>query len=236
MKIHFPKIVKILIFLMCYVPLAYATDMKGVILEKATKKPMHGVTIMNIYSNRGNMSDSSGAFNLKVNAGELVEISKFGYQTIRIRIPKGQMPKFYNLEMDVDYFDLEGVDIFGSLPNHVKDSLKKTEVYRNQINLYKLDGFDMVQHPFDALSKRNRQIWAFQKHYAQWEQDKFVDYVFNDNIILQLTGIDEKDLQEYKRLYRPNYNYLQQFDTDYEYYEYLKYSGKEFLYNKYNRR
>jgi len=216
--------------------LSFGANMKGKIIDKSTKQPMYGVTIINIHTNRGTMTDSSGTFDVTVAAGELVEITKFGYQTIRIRIPKGELPKYYMLDMDIDYFDLDGVDIFGTLTEHVRDSIKKAEVYRNQLDLPTMSGFDMVQHPFSALSKRNRQIWAFQKHFEHWEKDKFVDYVFNDDIIMQLTGIEEKDLLDYKRYYRPSYEFIKSLSNDYEYYEYLKYSGKEFIYNKYNRK
>lgn len=219
----------LLIFLLCANVLQLkGQSIKGEIADKSTNTFMYGATIMNIYSNKGTLTDSSGQFEIRVNAGDLIEISKFGYQTIRLRIPKGALPSYYKLSLDLDYFDLDGVEIFGNATHHIRDSVKKADLYKEQLNLPKIEGFDVILHPFSALSKRNRQIWKFQKEYKHWEEEKFIDYVFNDEIILQLANISEKDLKEYKKMYRPTYEILKDFDNDYDFYEYLVRTGKLF--------
>ncbi len=78
-----------------------------------------------------------------------------------------------------------------------------------------------MQHPFDALSKRNRQIWAFQKHYEYFEKEKFINYVFNERLIRQLTKMDSTQTAEFMYYYRPSYDQLKAW-TEYEFYEYIK--------------
>lgn len=228
MQLIFKKSLLILLAICSCITWVNGQSIKGEIADKSSNSSMYGATVMNIYTNKGTLTDSLGFFEIKVSAGDLIEISKFGYQTIRLRIPKGALPTYYKLSLDIDYFDLDGVDIFGNATNYLRDSVKKADLYKEQLNLPKLEGFDVILHPFSALSKRNRQIWKFQKEYEHWEQEKFIDYVFNDEIILQLAGISEKDLMMHKQRYRPSYVLLKEFDNDYEFYEYLVRTGKLF--------
>src|SRR5690606_27953888 len=114
------------------------------------------------------ITDTTGIFNISVNPGDLVEFRKLGYKTARIRIPKGQLPNYYNIALEESFYELEEAVILGNYSSHQKDSIRNTKVYQRAIEFYKLEGIDLVQHPFDALSKRNREIWAFQKMYDYW--------------------------------------------------------------------
>ena len=110
--------------------------------------------------------------------------------------------------------------------------IQNAYVYQRALEMYKLEGMDILQHPFDAMSKRNRQIWAFQKHYEFWEGQKFVDYVFNEKLIGQLTNLSKDSIQLYMRVYRPSYNLIKSFYNDYEFYEYIKETATIFQSNR----
>ena len=110
--------------------------------------------------------------------------------------------------------------------------IKKTEVYQSFLNFYRKEDINPVSNPFDFLSKRNRQIWAFQKAFDFWEREKFLDYVFNDKLILKLTDLNEDALIAYKYYYRPTYEMFKLFENDYDYYMYIKKTSIEFLKNK----
>jgi hypothetical protein len=83
------------------------------------------------------------------------------------------------------------------------------------------DDVDMRSMPLAMLSKKNRQEWAFQEMYAQWEQEKYIDFVFNDKLVSRITYLQDEDLKTFMRLYRPQYEFLRNV-SEYEYLDYIK--------------
>lgn len=216
----------ILLFSLCGA--AQALVMKGRVYDFKTNKPMANVNIINTYTELGLTTDSTGAFTLNVERGHLVEFRRLGYKIARIRIESQQLP-FYNVAMKEGAFDLEEVEIVGH--NYHIDSLERREIYKWAIEHYKLEGLDVIQHPFDALSKRNRQIWAFQKRYDYFEKEKYVDFVFNAKLIGKITPIDSTYMEDYRRDYRPSYEQIKSW-SEYEFLEYIKKTAAAFLRRK----
>lgn len=206
--------------------------MKGRVQEIESKAPMFGVYVENVNQQKGVMTDSFGNFELEVNGNDLVEIQKFTYETIRLRVPNSAMPKFYILDMNFEIQEMDTVVFFSNSPQHVRDSIKKTEIFRSYINHYRKEDINPISNPFDFLSKRNKQIWAFQKAFDFWEREKFLDYVFNDKLILKITDLNEDALVAYKHYFRPTYEQFQSFSNEYDYYMYIKQTSIQFLRNK----
>jgi hypothetical protein len=192
--------------------------MKGKVYDFKTGLPMANVNIVNTFTEMGLTTDSTGLFTIEVEKGHLVEFRRIGYKVARVRIDRADLP-YYNVGMQEGAIDLMEVEIKGN--NYKSDSIEKREVYKWAIEHYKLTGLDAIQHPFDALSKRSRQIWAFQKRYEYFEKEKFVDYVFNEKLITKITQMDSTDVNIYRRYYRPGYEELKAW-TEYEFYEYIK--------------
>lgn len=204
---------------------AQSLIMTGRVFDRATQQPMSNVNIVNTFTERGLTTDSTGAFRLEVQVGHLVEFRRIGYKIERVRIEGLELP-YYLIAMREGAFDLQEVEIIGN--NYRLDSVEKSETYKWAIAHYKLEGMDILEHPFDALSKRNRQIWAFQKHYEYFEKEKFITFVFNEKLIKQLTGITDPDqILLYQQRYRPSYLQIKQW-TEYEFYNYIKQTGKAF--------
>lgn len=202
-----------------------ALTMKGRVFDYKTNEPMPNVNVVNTFTDRGITTDSSGLFTLEVELGHLVEFRRIGYKVSRVRIEQTQLP-YYNIAMKEGAIDLMEVEITGN--NYKLDSIEKRETYKWAIEHYKLTGLDVIQHPFDALSKRNRQIWAFQKHYEYFEKEKFINYVFNERLIRQLTKMDSTSTAEYMRYYRPSYEQLKTW-SEYEFYEFIKRTAAAYI-------
>lgn len=202
----------------------WAVVMKGKVYDAKTRRPIENVSIINTFTEESFITDSTGEFSLKAENGHLVEFRKLGYQVVRVRVHGNELP-FYSIAMTEGPYELQEVEIRGH--NYRTDSVEMRETYKWAIDHYTLSGVDIIAHPFDALSKRNRQIWAFQKHYQYFEQEKFIDYVFNDKLVNKLTGLEGELLQEYKRKYRPSYRQIQAW-SDYDFYAYIKRTGIDF--------
>lgn len=207
---------------------ALAVPIKGVVLDLFTGRPLSDVSITNVHSSKEVLTGANGSFELEVAKGELVEFRIPGYDVARVRIKSEQNLPFYKIQLKEAPTQIENQLAMQDYFMGARiDSVKRRELYQQALDHYKLTGFDIIQHPFDAMSKRNRMIWAFQKNYEIWERDKFVDYVFNDRLIVQLSGLDEESLELYKKRYRPPYELIRGMN-EYQYYSYIKDTVKDF--------
>lgn len=169
---------------------------------------------------------------LKSKKGELIEFTKVGFQTVRIRISNEKEPLFYKIVMEKAPIMLREVDIKGKPLDFKKDSIKYHETYQIVLRKEKREDIDMRSMPLAMLSKKNRQEWAFQEMYEKWEQEKFIDYVFNDKLVSKITYLKDEELRDFMRNYRPNYRFLRT-ASDYEYLDYIKHCY--YMYKKGNQ-
>lgn len=203
-----------------------AQTMKGKVYNRETNEPLSGVNIINLNTQMVFLTDSTGQFSLPVKKGQTVEFRKNNFQVARVEISSNNtnLP-FYSIGLHKGAYELPEITIKGK--NFKTDSIENQEVYKWALDHYTLEGLDIIQHPFDALSKRNRQIWAFQKRFHYFEQQKYIDYVFNETLIKKITGLTGEMLNTYCRQYRPEYQQIQQWTT-YQFYEYIQQTGQAF--------
>jgi hypothetical protein len=214
-----------LMVLLCLLALpAFGLQMKGRVYDRETQKPVAYAVVINTFTEYQVETDSNGNFTIPVQQGHLIEFQKLGYKIARVRIAGASLP-FYSIALTKGPIELDNVNIKGS--NYRSDSVEDRETYKWAIDHYTLDGMDVLSHPFDALSKRNRQIWAFQKRFQYFEQQKFIDFVFNDHLIQTITGLDSTDTKAYKAAYRPSYEQIKAWST-YEFYQYIRNTGFAF--------
>jgi hypothetical protein len=197
------------------------TMIKGEIKDFANNQNMGNVNIRNIYTLKGMTTIDDGKFEIVVKKGELVEFSKVGYQTLRIRIKNEHEPSYYNLIMSRVSIILREVDIKGKPIDFKKDSVKFRESYDLVLRKPKKEEIDMRSMPLAMLSKKNRQEWAFQEMYAVWEQEKYIDFVFNDKLVHKITYLENEDLAFFIKKYRPSYGFLRS-ASEYEFLDYIK--------------
>jgi len=201
---------------------AYAqTNIKGEVRDMANNSLMENVNIKNIYTQQGLTVQSDGQFTIPVRKGELIEFTKVGYQTVRVRILSEKEPEFYKIIMNKAPIELREVDIRGKPLDYKKDSIRYRKTYDIVMRKEHKDDVDIRSMPLAMLSKKNRQEWAFQEMYAQWEQEKYIDFVFNDKLVSRITYLQDEDLKTFMRLYRPQYEFLRNV-SEYEYLDYIK--------------
>ncbi len=205
---------------------------KGEIRQQSDRTLLENVNVKNIFTNKGMTVGKDGLFEIEVKKGELIEFTKVGFQTVRIRIANEKEPLYYKIVMEKAPIMLREVDIKGKPLDFKKDSIKYHETYQIVLRKEKRDEVDMRSMPLAMLSKKNRQEWAFQEMYEKWEQEKFIDYVFNDKLVSKITYLKDEELRDFMRNYRPNYQFLRT-ASDYEYLDYIKHCY--YMYKKGNQ-
>lgn len=207
------------------------TVIKGEVRDLANNTLMENVNLKNVYTQQGMTIKGDGKFSITVKKGELIEFTKVGYQTVRVRIQSEKEPEYYKIVMNKAPIELKEVDVRGKQLDYKKDSVRYRKTYDIVMRKEKKDEIDMRNMPLAMLSKKNRQEWAFQEMYAQWEQEKYIDFVFNDKLVNRITYLEGEELKSFMQLYRPRYNFLRDV-SEYEYLDYIKSCYYHFKQNK----
>jgi len=200
---------------------AFCATLTGDVTEMNSKAAMEDVFIRNIRTGDSVITTANGKFSINGNADDLIEFKKLGFKTVRIRVPKGIIPPYYKIIMQEGAIELPEYELAAKDKDWKKDSARFYDLYKKELEFEKLAGLDVIRHPFSALSKKNRQIWAFQKEYDYFQREKFIDYAFNDKIITAITGLQGDSLQFFMRRFRPTYEQVATM-SDYTFYSYIK--------------
>lgn len=199
-----------------------AQPMHGHVMDAGNNQPMQGVNVYNIYTEERIQTSKDGEFLVKIDEGQLVEFRKDGYKILRVRIPRGKRPSYFKVIMEKTGTDVEDyVNSRGTAPDYKTDSMRYYALYKETLEYPRLTGVEAIQHPFSAMSKKNRQIWAFQDEYRFYQEQKFIDYTFNPKLVNSITGLQGDSLQVYMEIFRPSYQYLRSM-SEYAYYNYIK--------------
>lgn len=183
---------------------------------------MKMVQISNIHASTMTSVDSIGQFSIAGKEGELIEFRSLGYEVQRLRVPKGRMPNNIVVQMRPA---VERMEKYAFLSQAQRDSIEVRDAFTRALAMPKLHGYQIIQSPFSALSKRNRQIWAFQDDFEYTEQQKYVDRVFNPALIARLTNISQDSIATYAAYSRPSYEQLLVMN-EYEFYSYIQRSAE----------
>ena len=220
MHLRFTYLISILLTLLSLTAESQ-TLIRGELTDFANGKALDNVNVRNIYTLQGMTTPTDGSFQVTVKKGELVEFSKLGYQTLRVRINSEKEPLYYKLVLKKTPIELREVDIRGKPLDFKKDSIRYREVYDIVLRKENKDDIDMRSMPLAMLSKKNRQEWAFQEMYAKWEAEKYIDMTFNARLVQRITYLEGDQLDEFMRLFRPSVDFLRSV-TEYEYLDYIR--------------
>lgn len=184
-----------------------------------TNAILDSVTIKNIHSGQTIQCDSLGHFSLEVKSGELIEFNRNGFDKLRIRIINEKQPSYYVLHLEKTKPLL---DVKGKLLTYQLDSLAYDNIFYSTIHGAKKGENNVTggNISLDALSKQNRERWAFQKMHEKWQQEKYIDFVFNEELVEKITYLSGEELKRFMRMYRPTYRFLRE-STEYEYLKYV---------------
>lgn len=199
----------------------YAQQIRGLVQDREERSALAGVQIANVHNNEVAYSDSMGNFLIAATKGQLIEFRKAGYLMARVRLSQGFIPPFFKILMD--RMAVLNTDRFASsnLTPYQKDSLLTYELYKHALEFPKLSGYQAIQSPFSAMSKKNQQTWAFQDLIEKENKEKYIDYTFNAELITSITGLKGDSLQYYMRRFRPDHDALRRMKL-FEFYQYIR--------------
>lgn len=215
----------LLFFLYC--SHAHAQRVQGSIMDYDSRQPIAGATIQNIFTNTMVTADSLGNFTMTIEQGQLILFYKNGYKVEKLRVPAGTIPPYFKIFLKQAPVELPEYLAKNRTKNWKEDSAKLHELYKHELEYAKMSTAQKMNHPFSAMSKYSQQIWAFQDDFSEVEKEKYIDYVFNSQVVKNITGLSGDSVKVYLRNFRPSYDQLRGM-TDYDFYSFIMNSVKAY--------
>ena len=212
-------------------------EIKGTVYDRSQLNPMQGVSVMGT-SGVGTVTDSLGRYSIKLPSEDSIYFSYLGKSTTKFPVKEIPFDQPFDMSLQVDVQALPSVYVRPR--NYYADSLENRIEYQK---IFEYGGGKYVENTkmnrrggmgvgldLDMLfdSKKDRRMLAFQQRLIQEEQDKYVDHRFTKPIVKKITGLQPPALDTFMRLYRPSYEFVKSFVTEYEYYKYISDCARSF--------
>jgi hypothetical protein len=212
-------------------------DIKGTVYDRSQLYPLRGVTVMGV-SGMGTSTDSLGHYSIRLPTGDSIYFSYLGKSTSRIPIADIGYTQEFDMSLEVAVDSLPSVFVwprdyhFDSLVNRreyqrVFDYQGAAYLDEMKANKGKDMGFGFDLDLF-LSPKANRRMEAFQKRLEEEEQDIYVDHRFSRALVKRITDLDAPAIDTFMRWYRPSYDFVKSFETDWDFYQYIQRSAKAF--------
>ncbi|MFT3826255.1 MAG: hypothetical protein QM731_20190 [Chitinophagaceae bacterium] len=202
-------------------------QINGTVYDRMARYGVPNVSVMGT-SGAGTITDSLGRYTIKLSGTDSIYFSYLGKATRKFpvkEIPPGQ---HFDMSLQVSVDSLPSVTV--RQRSYREDSLQNRNEYRKAFE-YEPDylagggggGFG-VGISLDALFslRKIRRMEAFRKRLEWEEREKYIDHRFTKAIVRRVTGLQSPALDSFMVWYRPSYETLQIFETEYDYYKYIK--------------
>jgi hypothetical protein len=207
---------------------------KGTVYDKQARYGVADVSVLST-SGAGTTTDTLGHYSIKVPNNDSVYFSYLGKATMKFAVKALPPDEPLDISLPVSIDVLPSVVVHQ--PSYRMDSIANRNEYRKVFDYDPMlfgapgGGFGMGVS-FDLIFNA-RKIRSYEKLKARLEReerDKYVDHRFTKALAKRITGLTSPALDSFMIAYRPTYDMLKEFETDYEYYEYIKACGKAFSY------
>jgi hypothetical protein len=203
----------------------------GTVYERTARFGLSGVSVMGT-SGAGAVTDSLGRYSIRLPLTDSISCSYQGKATMKIPVREVPPNRPFDMSLHVN-ITLPTVIVEERRKSYQLDSIANREEYRKVFDYspeYISSVGGGVGVNLDALfsMRKIKRMEAFREKLVQQEHEKYVDYRFNKPLVQKLTGMPSPALDSFMIQYRPSYEMLQSFETQYEYYKYIRDSGSFF--------
>lgn len=178
-----------------------------------------------VTATNGNITytDSTGQYAILVTSNDSIHFTYRDKSTIWFPVREMKNTRSFDISLQVTlksaYKSLKEVIVYKK--SYKQDSVENRIKYQKIFNantgqvgissggsLYGGAGLD----PNDIINlfrfRRNRSLRVIQNRLIQEEQDKFVDYRFNKDLVKQITGFTGTNLDRFMKIWRPDYEWV----------------------------
>ncbi|MBO9203910.1 MULTISPECIES: hypothetical protein [Niastella] len=226
------NILLLFLVLLCQVTVAQVV-IKGTVYDKQVRYGVPNVSVLST-SGIGTITDTLGHYSIKVPNNDSIYFSYLGKATDKFLVSRLTPDQPLDISLPVSVDMLPSVTV--KQPSYHMDSLANRQENKKIFDFAP----DYLSTPssfgvgvsFDAIfnAKRMARLDRFRSFLIRQEQDKYVDHRFSKALVRRITGLTSPALDSFMVEYRPTYETIQGFETDYDYYSYIKACGESFKY------
>lgn len=222
-------------------------QLSGTVYDSTKRNLVMGVQVI---CTCGTMSFTDSAGNYTIYVGEKDSLFFFFLNKPTQKFAVASIKDFSAFDISISlhvpgrYKQLKEIIVYGKnrRQDSIENRLQYDKVFNSDRSGFRFTGSNpeagmSAGLDLDALInvfrfRRNRSIASFQQRLIKEEQDRYIDYRFNKNIVQRLTTLKEGALlDEYMQLYRPEYETMTQI-LDIELYMYIQETAKRFVARK----
>jgi hypothetical protein len=215
------------------------TIIRGTVYSRIEGIPVQGVSVLAI-SGVGTSTDSLGHFSIHVNSRDSIYFSWQGKSTDHFAVSGINSNEPFNLNLDeANVSSLPALQVSGER-DYRMDSVSNRSQYQSVFGYETKSGMQEKNlnqagglGPGWDLNKRfspsaDNHTEALQQKPLENEQDAYVNHKFSRALVKKITGLESPALESFMKAFRPRYDELRRFETDYEYYQWISDMAKVF--------
>lgn len=185
--------------------------LSGVVMDLERSEPVPYVTLTNLRTDIATQAGAKGAFSLEAKAGDRIKINRLGVESTVFTVTEEMFNSYQRIIVQYSIGTLAEVDVT-ALTHYQRDSLYRDSLYRPTLAREK-DKAEVVitpvgiliTNPFSSwvqyLVPKTRQKWKFQKNFAKWEEQKFVETVYTPELVSSITGLKDDSCAYFMNAY-----------------------------------
>lgn len=209
---------------------AQVQQVQGTVYERSAHYGMAGVTVHSSFGN-GTVTDSTGYYSIRLEKTDSIYFSYQGKTTMHIPVKDIPVNEPFNMSLNVEIKVLPTVTIVQR--NYYTDSVNTRKDYAKAFNYntnYLGQGSGGIGLDFDVLTnaKKAKRMENFRTRLEEDEHEKYISHRFNKELVEKITQLQSPAIDTFMVQYRPTYEQLHDFESEYEYYEYIRDSGNYF--------
>ena len=211
--------------------LASAQVLKGRVTDAVSGKPLYPVTIVNLNMRQNAYTDERGNFSIAVRGSDHIAFSYIGYKSQEKIIPVIAGDMEIDVKLQPVNYQLDEFTVRPGYTNYQVDSLQRRATYQRPLAMPHANPFNS---PISALAQlfapTTKATFRFQKNYAKWETQLFVDSRYSAELVTQLTGLTGDSLGSFMNANPMPYDYART-ATDLELKMWIRYNYKQWMKN-----
>lgn len=166
---------------------------------------LNAVMVKDLQSGRSATTDATGYFELRTAADHQLEFSRVGINTTLITVKAPMFRALQQILLKYDISSLDGVSVSGQ-SDYQKDSIARYQRYQQDLDRKRerlgidnsaapdKQGFGVtVNSPISSwmqyIAPKSKNRIRFQKNFAEWEQQKYIETIYSKERVAQLTGL-----------------------------------------------
>lgn len=198
------------------------------ILDSFNRAPLVSVSVENLQTHAGSLSNEKGEFTIEANLGDALIITHIGYNRKIHILRAGDDLLHLKIFMNIRNSSLKPVIIKRGPTEYQKDSADRASIYKKAFEYEQTKSvFSPVTSVYQKFSKKYKNLRKFQDQIVDNEKQKFIDTRYTPELVGLLTKLQDDELAHFMNAYPMEYDYAR-VASDLEIKMWVKYNFQDY--------